>query len=68
MRNYKMWKSNVGYKEFRVQSNGDYEITSYAWITVRNSYMLCEKRIIDAVEADEITRRLERKGYSLIHM
>ena len=68
MRNYKMWKSNVGYKEFRVRSNGDYEITSYAWITVRNSHMLCEKRIINAVEADEITRRLERKGYSLIHM
>ena len=63
MRDYVMWKNNVGYTEFRVQSSGDYEITGYAWIAVRDSYRLCYKRIIDAIEADEIYRRLERKGY-----
>ena len=71
MRNYKMWKSNVGYTEFRVQSNGDYEITGYAWIAVRDSYRLCYKRIVDyeAVlparrgNREKIEKRRKNRGY-----
>lgn len=67
MRNYTMYKSGVGYTEFRVQSNGDYELTGYAWITVHKDYMRCYKRIVSALEADEITTRLLRKEYFLYH-